>query len=456
MRSRVAAATVLVGLASIYFVTAKLCLRLAFLHASATPVWAPSGIALGAVLVLGPRVWPAVFLGAFLANLTTAGTAVTSVGIATGNTVEALIGAALVRRWAGGSRAFDRARDVVLFALLAAIGSTAIAPTVGVTSLYLGGFATWDHYGPIWLTWWLGDAAGVLVGAPVVVLCASRPWVSWNSRRALEAALLLGTLTLAGLVAFGGLLPSAIKSYPLEFLCLPPLLWAAFRFGARGGALAVLLISAIAIWGTVHGLGPFALRTPNESLLLLQAFVGVASVMSLIVAAAVSERRAVEARLRELSVRDALTGLANYRELMEVLESEVRRSQRTERSFAILFLDVDGLKDINDRRGHLVGSRALCRVAEALRMTCRTVDTPARFGGDEFAVVLPETGEAAARQVAERFAQRLASDPEAPVVSASLGVALYPRDGQTAEALLAFADRALYTIKGARDLKTPR
>jgi diguanylate cyclase (GGDEF)-like protein len=175
--------------------------------------------------------------------------------------------------------------------------------------------------------------------------------------------------------------------------------------------------------------------------------------MSMVVAAVVSERRQVEDRLRELSVRDPLTGLANYRELMDVLEAEIRRSQRTERSFAFLFLDVDGLKDINDRRGHLVGSRALCRVAEALRATCRTVDTPARYGGDEFAVLLPETGEAAALQVARRFSNRLAADPEPPAVSASVGVAVYPRDGRTAEALLGFADRALYEARGTRGMK---
>jgi diguanylate cyclase (GGDEF)-like protein len=453
MRSRVAEVAVVAGLAAVYFVAAKLCLRLAFLHASATPVWVPSGISFVALLALGSRLWPAIFLGAFLANVTTAGTVVTSAGIAAGNTLEALVGASLVERWAGGSQVFDRARDVVKFVLLAAMGSTMVAATAGVTSLALGGFAPWEHYGTIWLTWWLGDAVGVLVVAPVVLLWTSRPSLDWDRRQALEASVVLTTLVLAGLVAFGGLLPSEVKSYPLEFLCLPPLLWAAFRFGAREGALAVLLLSAIAIWGTLRGLGPFARGTPNESLLLQQAFMGVASIMSLIVAAAVSERRDVEARLRELSVRDPLTGLANYRELMDVLGAEVRRSDRTERSFAVLFLDVDGLKDINDRRGHLVGSRALCRVAEALRATCRTVDTPARFGGDEFAVVLPETGELAACQVAGRFTERLASDPEEPRISASIGVALYPRDGQTAEALLACADRALYAMKPARGLK---
>jgi diguanylate cyclase (GGDEF)-like protein len=453
MRSRVARGAVFAGLTAVYFVAAKLCLKMAFLHPSATPVWAPTGIALAAFLVIGAHVWPAIFLGAFLANVTTIGTAFTSAGIATGNTFEAILGASLVTRWAGGLQAFERARDVVKFALLAAVGSTTLAATLGVTSLSLGGFAPWGDYGSIWLTWWLGDAVGALVITPVLVLWRIRPALGWGRRQAVEAAVLVVMLVLAGLVAFGGVLPSEVKSYPLEFLCLPPLLWMAFRFGAREVASAALLLSVIATWGTLHGLGPFAQDTPNESLLLLQAFMGVTSVMSMVVAAVVSERRQVEDRLRELSVRDPLTGLANYRELMDVLEAEIRRSQRTERSFAFLFLDVDGLKDINDRRGHLVGSRALCRVAEALRATCRTVDTPARYGGDEFAVLLPETGEAAALQVARRFSDRLAADPEPPAVSASVGVAVYPRDGQTAEALLGFADRALYQARATRAMK---
>ncbi len=146
----------------IYFATAKLALKLAFVHASASPVWPPAGIALAALLVLGYRMWPAIFIGAFLANLTTAGNIFTSFGIASGNTLEAVCGAWLVNHFAGGTRVFDRPQDVFKFALAAVI-STAISPSFGVTSLSLGGFADWAHYGTIWTTWWLGDAAGDLV-----------------------------------------------------------------------------------------------------------------------------------------------------------------------------------------------------------------------------------------------------------------------------------------------------
>ena len=151
--------------------------------------------------------------------------------------------------------------------------------------------------------------------------------------------------------------------------------------------------------------------------------------------------------MRNLALSDPLTGLANHRQLMHVLDGEIKRSQRTQRPFAVLFLDVDRLKRINDRHGHLVGSRALCRVAEALRASSRMVDTAARFGGDEFALVLPESGAAAARLVAARIAQRLSLDGGSPEVSVSVGLAVYPQDGETIEELLGMADGGLYEAK---------
>src|SRR5204863_9182104 len=142
-----------------------------------------------------------------------------------------------------------------------------------------------------------------------------------------------------------------------------------------------------------------------------------------------------------------LTGLGNYRRLLDALHAEVERSGRTGRPFAVLLLDLDGLKKINDCYGHLAGSRALCRVGEVLRLFCRAIDTAARYGGDEFAVVLPETDAAAAGLVASRIRNRLAMDIERPPHSASLGVAAVPQNGETIEDLLETADRELYRIK---------
>ena len=434
-------------LAAAYFVAARLGLQLAFVNASATAVWPPTGIALAAILVLGYSVWPGIFAGAFLANLMTAGTVTTSVAVAAGNTLEVIVGAFLVNRFANGRRAVESARDIMKFSLFAGVVSTSLSPTIGVTTLAIGGFAPWSNFAPIWLTWWLGDSAGALVLAPALLLWSGGTRIRWHRAQVAEAILAVLCLTLAGLIVFGELSPSSVRHYPLEFLCIPVLLWIAYRFGQRGAATAIVALAAIAIWGTLSEFGPFARATPNESLLLLQAFLAVTAVMSLVLGASVSERRAVEGRLRQLAVTDPLTGLANHRHLMHALQTEVERSLRSGRSFAILLLDLDRLKRINDRHGHLVGSRVLRRVANVLWTSCRSTDIAARFGGDEFVVILPESGDATAHQVAERISARLAADPEQPPASVSIGIAVFPRDGIATDALVAAADRMLYEAK---------
>jgi diguanylate cyclase (GGDEF)-like protein len=152
-------------------------------------------------------------------------------------------------------------------------------------------------------------------------------------------------------------------------------------------------------------------------------------------------------QVRSLAISDPLTGLANYRRLIAVIESELDRSRRTRRPFSIVLLDMDGLKSINDRYGHLVGSRSLVRLGKILRNHSRAIDTPARYGGDEFALVLPEAPKEIAARVSSRIRERLSSETEEPMLSVSVGIAAFPEDGDTAEKLLGAADRTLYRMK---------
>jgi len=437
----------LLALTAGYVIAGKLGLRLAFLNPSATPVWPNTGIALAAFLLAGPEVWPAILVGAFLVNITTAGSIATSVGTTAGNTLEGLLGAWLVNRFARGRRMFERGRDVFKFAGLAAGASTLVSATAGAVSLSLAGFIPWTGFWPVWSTWWMGDAISDLVVAPALILWGERLRIRWSRQHALEVAALCASLLVVGLAVFDGIVPWKGGHYPLEFLCIPLLLWAAFRFDQRVAATAVVILSAVAIWGTMTGYGPFARSTFNESLVLLQAYQGASALMTLVLAAVVAERKEAVDRLRRLAVSDPLTGLSNYRQLTQALDVEIQRSSRTDRPFAVVLMDLDGLKRINDRYGHPVGSMALRRVAETLLGSCRGIDTAARFGGDEFALVLPETGDVAAWHVARRVAERVARDGEKPPLSISVGVAVHPRDGATLEALMNAADRSLYDNK---------
>jgi signal transduction histidine kinase len=282
----------------IYFIAGKLALQVAFLNASASPVWPSAGIALAALLVLGYRTWPAIFIGAFLVNFTTAGNIATSLGIATGNTLEAVCGAWLVNRFAGGATIFDRAGNVFKFALAVTI-STLISPSFGVTSLTLGGFAPWSNYNAIWLTWWLGDVTGDLVMAPLVVLWCIGATRRWTRGEIVEVSLLFLGLIFVAEISFGGWFPISAKNYPISFLYGPFLVWLAFRFTPRETATGIFILASIGIWGTLHGLGPFVLETENQSLLILQTRTAVLAITAMTLAAGMAERRRAEAVIEE-------------------------------------------------------------------------------------------------------------------------------------------------------------
>lgn len=281
-----------------YFFCGKLGLKLAVVHPSATAVWPPSGIALGAMLLLDGWIWPGVFLGAFAVNLTTTGSILTVIGIACGNTLEAVSGAWLVHRFAGGRQAFETAERSLRFAGLAGGVSTAIGATIGSLSLLVTGYSQASEFGRVWLTWWLGDATGVLLIAPLLILWFSVWPPKWAKGRFIESFVVLFTLILAGIIIFSWV-GVENRGYLMQLVCTPILLWTAFRLGRKAAAVAALLLSGLAVWGTFVGPGLFVSGDQNTGLLLLQTYVALAAVMALGVAATVWERDQAERMLKE-------------------------------------------------------------------------------------------------------------------------------------------------------------
>ena len=303
-------------LAGAYFVAARVGLSLASVHTNVSPVWPPTGIAIAAVLLLGYRVWPGILLGALLANISTPIPVAAAATIAVGNTLEALSAGWLLHSVSFHS-SLDRARDVFKF-VVTAVACTTVSASIGTLSLFLANATQGNGFGLLWLTWWLGDLAGALIVAPLLLTWGTRS-DDWLPRgRYIEAAALIALLSLSAIVTFGESSPAPVHYYPLTRLLIPFLLWAAFRLGRRGVTIAVIVTSAFAVWGTAHGVGPFigANTTPNDSLLVLQLFLGTNAVTFLFLGAVVEERRRSEKTRRDNEQR-LETNLAVTRVLSE-------------------------------------------------------------------------------------------------------------------------------------------
>jgi PAS domain S-box-containing protein len=278
--------------AIVYFLGAELGLSLATLHENVTPVWPPTGIAIASLLIFGARVWPGVFIGALAANLLTSIPVASALGIATGNTLEALVAWFLLQRTKRWDKSFGSVRDVMMFVVYAAVLAPLVSATIGNLSVCLGDPTRWNDFWWLWLTWWMGDGFGALIVSPLLL--------SWSSSRQIdprdmpELGSLFVLLVIVVLIVFAGWFPGPVKTYPLAYLCLPCLLWAAMKFDQRIVTSAIVLMAGVAVWGAQHGFGPFVQSNDNVALLLLISFVGTSSLMTLLVAAVTTERRKAE------------------------------------------------------------------------------------------------------------------------------------------------------------------
>jgi signal transduction histidine kinase len=274
---------------AIYVVTARLGLSLDAVGGFATVVWPASGIALAAVLLGGYRLWPAIWIGAFVTNVLSGATIAAAAGIAIGNTAEVIAGAYLLHRVPGFRVQLDRLRDVLALMILAAGLSTLLAATTGVGTLYISGIMPREQLADAWRAWWIGDAIGDLLAAPFILV-----WAQWNVRfranRIGESIALSAVIVLIGILVFAGEPSTASVARGREYLLFPPLIWASLRFGTRGSVTSTLLAAVIAVVYTASGRGPFVRAELHDNLLALQLFVGVVGATFLLLGASIAER----------------------------------------------------------------------------------------------------------------------------------------------------------------------
>jgi PAS domain S-box-containing protein len=272
--------------AAAYYGTARLGIKLSVAHGVITPVWAPTGIALAALVLGGLRLWPAVAVGAFVANATTGASADVAVVIAAGNTLEAVAGAYLLRR-VGFRPSLDRVRDIAALVVFGAFLSTALAATNGTTALWVAGAPDASPYGPAWRLWWLGDAMGDLLVAPLILVWATRLPRRLERRQVIEAAVLLALVCGVSAAVFLG----DLWRYP--YLLFPLLIWATFRFTQLGATTASFISATFAVAGVVAGLTPIG-ENPTSGVQILQSMIAVVAVSLLILAATLTERKEAE------------------------------------------------------------------------------------------------------------------------------------------------------------------
>ena len=319
----------------VYYASGRFGLGLARVNPHATAFWAPSGISIAALLLLGYRAWPAILAGAFFVNLEINSSGFVSAGIALGNTFEGLTAAYLVNQFANGIRAFYRTKDVLRFVCFAGFFASAISATVGVFLLCSNGLANWHDFRPVWLTWWIGDVLGALTIAPFLILALKNPQHTSTFDELLEISSLVAGLSVLCILIFGP--PSLLWShwYGLAFLCLPISVWTAFRFCPLESAGTNLILGGFATWGSLAGFGPFA--PSQDAPLLLGSFVCIACTMSLMIAAEVYQRRRTEEELLGLhcvmqAIVDEKTDL--LQQTVDALHEEVICRINAERSLS--------------------------------------------------------------------------------------------------------------------------
>ena len=326
---------------ALYFGAGKLGLAVPFTSSNVSPIWPAAGVAVAAVLIWGIQIAPAIAFAAFLVNFVTPVPTFASIAIGLGNASSAVIAGYFLKHVADFETSLPRLKDVLRLVVVAAVLATAVAASVGVTALTLVDAKAWTGYGSAWRIWWLGDAMGVLVVAPLLLtgrdlLHIRRGW------RVLEACLLSIAILVTSAAIFSPW--TTVRDDVLAFVVFPFIIWAALRFRVAGAAVAVLLSASFAVWGTAHGFGPFVNHTPLHNAMLLQVFVAMTALTGLILAAVINEREHIGEAFE--SEKQLLSESESAKEKLEELVKE--RTQELEQNTAQLAYQARLLDLAND------------------------------------------------------------------------------------------------------------
>ena len=320
----------LAAVAAAYYLAAKFGLSLAFSTEQVTAMWPPTGIALAAMLLWGLRVWPAVLVAAFAVNAQIGGSLLTAAAIAVGNTAAPLVAALALRRVPAFDLSLVRVRDVLAIVVLGALLGMTVSATNGVAQLALGGVIPWDAFGSVWWVWWVGDAMGVLVFAPLILSFATGRWPDWSRSQWLELGALLGGIVLVCLASLDDTFSAPGSPFPFKYAIFPFVIWAGLRFDVRETVLVVALVVGLVVWGAAKGHGEFGAGDLDQRLILLEMFIAAVAVTGLVLGAAVAERRRAQQALQEANDRLEQRVLQRTAELADANKGLAQKNEEVE------------------------------------------------------------------------------------------------------------------------------
>jgi PAS domain S-box-containing protein len=354
------------AVAVVYFGAAKFGLSLAFSTKQVTAVWPPTGIAVAALLLCGYRVWPAIYLAAFAVNALVGDSILVAAGIAVGNTLGPVVARFSLGRLSGFDTALVRVRDVLGLIVLGAVLGAAVSATNGVATLALSAVIPWSVYGSVWWVWWVGDAMGILVFAPLILSWAAQSWPTWDRAQLAELGALFGGLLLASLIALAGVFVHAAIPFQLQYTVFPFIIWAGLRFRVRETGLAIALVTVLAVWGAVHGRGPYTTGNLDQRLILLEMFMAIVAVTGLTISAVNAERTQAKKALQrandELGERVAERTAELLGRVTVLVTAEERLRESEERFRGAFEFAAIGMALVAPDGRWLRVNRSLCRI----------------------------------------------------------------------------------------------